>query len=282
MLLVLLDESGSMSSLREDVIGSINKLIAEQRAVPEPACMGIAAFSSNSGSKSYDDEKMMRWIRPVASLGDLKPLELSDYNPDGWTPLLDASGMLITQADDLWREHKPDRCIFATFTDGQENSSKEYTKTKIKNLIQAREKSGLWVFQFLGANIDSFEEGGSLGYSAANTANYVNTGKGFAGAVRTMSHSFTTMRTSSDQVYADYAVGASASLGGNIAEDGSLTSAGLPGASVNSTTVTTGVTPPGGQPPGVPPAAAMQQESWDPPTSSALHDPKVTAWQPPQ
>ena len=62
--------------------------------------------------------------------------------------------------------------IMLIITDGLENASREFTKDSVKELIKKKEAEG-WTFSFLGANIDSYAVGGSVGVAAANTANYV-------------------------------------------------------------------------------------------------------------
>jgi uncharacterized protein YegL len=107
-----------------------------------------------------------------------------------------------------------ERCVVVIVTDGEENPSVEYTKKKVKALIQSRQDSGKWAFMYLGANVDSFAEAGSMGIARANTANYRNTAKGVKAAYSTLSGSVAKMRATGATV-AD-------NLGGDIKEDGSL------------------------------------------------------------
>ena len=61
------------------------------------------------------------------------------------------------------------KVLFIITTDGYENSSKEYNKEKIKNMI---EKHSNWEFIYMGANIDSYKEGSNIGIRCDNIANY--------------------------------------------------------------------------------------------------------------
>lgn len=304
MLFILLDESGSMAGLRSDVIKGINTFIEEQRKLPDPAVIAIANFGSHIAG-------MIQFIRPMVNLKEVALLTESDYRPTGGTPLLDATGHSIQTLDTDWAREKPDRCVFVTFTDGEENASKEFTVTKIKSLIQAREKSGLWLFQFLGANIDSFKISEQMGYSASHTANYTASQKGLAGATYGMSASVGTLRSMDAGAYAAAAAGCSdIGLGGDLQDDGSVTNKvdvkvtaashpgfgdmdgkvgalGAPNTQVDPAALAAfqgfkdaidAAIPPKTA---IPPAASMAQESWTPPTSSALFDPKVDAWKPP-
>src|ERR1700722_16119421 len=55
---------------------------------------------------------------------------------------------------------------------GEENASSEFTRESVKPLLKEKESEG-WTFAFLGADIDSYAVGGSVGVSPSNTANYV-------------------------------------------------------------------------------------------------------------
>ena len=57
-------------------------------------------------------------------------------------------------------------------TDGQENSSKEFTRAKIREMIKHQQSAYNWQFTFLAANQDAFAEGASLGIALAGTAGY--------------------------------------------------------------------------------------------------------------
>lgn len=270
MLYLLLDESGSMSGMAGDVIGGSNNFIEDQRKLPDPAVIGIAVFGSHI-------QGMIRIVRPMTDLREIKLLTEEDYMPTGGTPLLDATGKSILQLDTDWLREKPDRCIFVTFTDGHENASSEFTKDKIKSLIQSREKSGFWQFLFLGANIDAFSVGADMGYTSNKMSNYVGTGIGTRSATYKMSETVSNLRSMDAGGYAAAAAGnVDIGLGGDIAEDGTVTkvtAATHPGfGALDAAAQAASKTPPD---------AAMKPESWTAPSSSALFDPKTEAWKPP-
>jgi hypothetical protein len=54
-------------------------------------------------------------------------------------------------------------------TDGEENSSANYTLDSIKAMIKEQTDKYNWDFVFAGANIDAFSTAGSVNIAAANT-----------------------------------------------------------------------------------------------------------------
>lgn len=172
--------------------------------MPDPATLAMVRF----------DTEAIERFRPMIDLQKVEPLTGSDFQPRGGTPLLDAVGQTITALDADWKKEQPERCIMVIVTDGEENSSREYTKGKIKELIQSRQDSGKWAFIYLGANVDSFAEAGSMGISVFNTANYHNTVAGTQSMYSASSATVKHMRATGATL--------ATNLGGTIEEDGTV------------------------------------------------------------
>lgn len=168
MICLILDRSGSMSGRENDVVGGVNAFIEEQKKLPDPASIAFVRFETGSIER----------FRPMMALGEVKPLDRAEYVPAGGTPLLDAIGQTVTALEDDWKREQPERAIVVIVTDGEENASREYKKAKIKKMIESRQASGKWAFIYLGANVDAFAEGASMGFSGANTAQYTNSAVG--------------------------------------------------------------------------------------------------------
>ena len=96
--------------------------------------------------------------------------------PRGMTALLDAVGRAINETGErLAKMAEPDRpglVIFVVMTDGQENSSKEFSKPQIKKMIERQQSEYDWHFTFLGANQDAFAEAGGMGIHDSGVADY--------------------------------------------------------------------------------------------------------------
>ncbi len=99
-------------------------------------------------------------------LSDVPDLSRDGYQPAGGTPLYDAIGECVRRIDAKGRD-----VLVVIITDGEENSSREFSREKILALIKEKEALG-WKFVFLGAEIDSYQVGGAMGMTTTATANY--------------------------------------------------------------------------------------------------------------
>ncbi len=154
----LLDKSGSMGGSEEATISSFNEYLEREKKNSYPTTITTVLFND-----TYHTLYREREIKKVQSL------TLEDYMVGGCTALYDALGNTIHSME------KSKKALFIIITDGYENSSKEYTKEKIRNLIQ---KHSNWEFIYIGADIDSYATGGEIGIKKDNIANYCKTEEG--------------------------------------------------------------------------------------------------------
>ena len=84
--------------------------------------------------------------------------------------------------------------MFVIITDGEENSSREYSAEKIKAQIERQKTKYGWEFIFLGANIDAVETAGQFGISADRAQNYHADRAGVELNFRVMSKAVATFR----------------------------------------------------------------------------------------
>ena len=94
----------------------------------------------------------------------------------GCTALLDAVGNAVTHIRTIHKyareEDQPEKTVFVITTDGEENSSREFTYRKVKELIERQQKDCGWEFLFLGANIDAGEEAARIGIAPEQAVRY--------------------------------------------------------------------------------------------------------------
>ena len=183
-IVVVLDRSGSMQSIREDSTGAYNSFIAEQQAQPGEANITLAIF---------DHEYEI--LQDRANLKDAMLLNNENFVPRGWTALYDAIGNTINKFKKLRDEGKVDGVIFTILTDGEENRSTEFKLADIKSMIEIAEKEFGWQFVYLGANQDAFSVGATFGLAAAACATYDTNSDGLKFASAKMSADSTMYRS---------------------------------------------------------------------------------------
>lgn len=187
-LVCVIDRSGSMKALQQEAIGGFNSFLDSQRQVPGTASVTLVLFD-HEYKVPYENVD----LKTVQNLTD------KTYVPRGLTALLDAIGRAI---DDVGarlakaiEEKRPEKVMVCILTDGLENASKEFTYSKIKEMIEHQRDKYKWEFSFLAANQDAFAEAGSMGISKQMTHNYAATGAGTKSALRAMSSFATSYRT---------------------------------------------------------------------------------------
>ena len=167
----VLDKSGSMDYIKSDTIGGFNSFLDEQKKVPKPAVFTLVQFDSNYS-----------FVTEAVNIQDVKPLNDELYKPGGYTALLDAIGTAISRTGSrlaaMAEADRPDKVIFVVLTDGYENASAEYTKERIKDMIDEQSSKYNWQFMFLGANQDAIMTAAGLGINAGNAMTYAHTGQG--------------------------------------------------------------------------------------------------------
>lgn len=161
----ILDRSGSMSSLTNDTIGGFNSFVEQQKKEAGECFLTTILFDDQ-----YDV------LHDHIDIQEVKPLTDREYFARGMTALLDATGKAISTVGNRLavtnEDERPENVIVVITTDGQENSSKEFTAEKIKEMVSHQEEKYKWSFLFLGANIDAFATGGAYGFDASRTAQY--------------------------------------------------------------------------------------------------------------
>ena len=157
----VLDKSGSMQALRDATISGFNEFKNDQIAEDGEAFFTLTMFDT-----SFDT---LCQAVPVREVPDL---DYRSYAPDGMTALYDAIGYTMRIADDFVAAKKPDQVIFVVMTDGEENSSREFTRERIFQMIQDRQTNAGYEFIYLGANQDSYAAGAQMGVRDGRMLDY--------------------------------------------------------------------------------------------------------------
>lgn len=167
-VIFVLDDSGSMQSCRAATISGYNEYLQSQKKDAKES--GIPTFVS---LYKFDGSSVKSIFNRIA-VDDVKELDEKSYDPQGMTNLYDAIGGVMMNINTQLASHKKadrDSIIITILTDGAENSSRTFSNTTIKQMVEKAEGKN-WGFMFLGANIDAFAAGGSLGFNVNNTIQY--------------------------------------------------------------------------------------------------------------
>lgn len=147
-IVIIMDKSGSMSSMKEEAIQGINKFIKEQKLLPSEAKVTFALFN-DSYQLLYDG----------IDIQNIKEITSNDYIPDNTTALLDAIGKTFTTVGtrlaNTKESERPEKVLVVILSDGMENSSKGYKLTTIKDMIKHQQEKYSWNIIFLAAGLEA-------------------------------------------------------------------------------------------------------------------------------
>lgn len=170
-LVFILDKSGSMGGLETDTIGGYNSMLAKQQEVEGECHITTVLFDNN-----YE------LLHDRIDIKAVSPISEKEYQVGGSTALLDAIGRTIHKISNAQKhtadDYRAEKVMFVIITDGEENSSREYSAEKIKAQIERQKEKYGWEFVFLGANIDAIETAGRFGISADRAQNYHSDSEG--------------------------------------------------------------------------------------------------------
>ena len=172
-IVFILDRSGSMHDCVLDTIGGYNSYLESQKN--KKAKITTVTFADNISYLYFRED-----------INNVKSLDEKDYVVGGCTALYDAIGTTIERLDYANIKNK---ILFVITTDGMENASCRFNKKKISELIKSHSN---WEFIYLGANIDSYEEGANIGIRKERISNYSKSDQGVKKmfkAIETISYS---------------------------------------------------------------------------------------------
>ena len=176
--LIIIDESGSMQSIKPAAIDSVNETIqtirsAQKKHEEQEHFVSLVTFN--------DDVKTIYECVPV---DEVKELTAETYQPACCTALYDAMGISLNALRKKVAED--DKVLVTVVTDGYENASKEYNGKAIKALVDELKAKG-WVFAYIGANQDV--EAVAATISITNTLRFSATSAGVHGMAGIVSRS---------------------------------------------------------------------------------------------
>ena len=146
--LIILDESGSMESIKEFIISGFNELVQTIHGIEQqyPEQEHFISFVTFNGM----GQKIIHFREPAVRLGKI---DGSKYQPNSMTPLYDAMGDAINKLKQELEKESDYNVLVTILTDGEENASKEYNGDAIKKLVEEMKLSG-WTFTYIGTDHD--------------------------------------------------------------------------------------------------------------------------------
>ena len=153
----LLDETGSMESIKDDTIGGFNSYLFSLKAESAPIDFTLIKF----------DSRRIEKVCVAAPVAQVKELDAASYQPGASTPLIDAAYKTIKAVEKSLGGASP-KVVICIQTDGHENASTEHGWDDLNALIKEKSAAG-WQFNFLGTGIDAYDTGLRMGVAAMAT-----------------------------------------------------------------------------------------------------------------
>lgn len=182
-IVMVIDRSGSMESIKSKAQSGINAFIEDQSAKSGKCTLTLVQFDSA--------------IDTVYSGVPIQDIKGYTLEPRGSTALFDAVGSAIDNTgkrlSEMNENDRPGLVLFLIVSDGLENASTRYNKSKIREMVEHQQSVYKWHFTYLGTNQDAFKEANSIGLSLEGVANF--SASNIKGAYKSTSDKILRMRT---------------------------------------------------------------------------------------
>jgi len=161
--LIILDESGSMRSIKTTIIEGFNEIVQTVKGIEKefPEQEHFISLVTFNGL----GHKILHFNEPVSQL---ESIDETGYRPKASTPLYDAIGFSFAKLRQVVENLTEYNVLVTILTDGEENASKEYTGSAIKNLIEEL-KLNRWTFTYIGADHDVDKFAASISITSTMT-----------------------------------------------------------------------------------------------------------------
>ncbi len=160
-MLVVIDRSGSMSNIRDEMVQAVRGMLDDQASEPGKLTVDIYSFDDNVAREFH--------------LAHPKDVVVS-LEPRNFTALYDAIGIAVTEFGEtlaaMPENERPDTVQVIVVTDGMENASKEWRLERVRKLVLQQKESYKWDFVFLGANQDAVMTGEGLGFDRGSSMSF--------------------------------------------------------------------------------------------------------------
>ena len=189
---MILDRSGSMGHIHEQVIRSFNVFLADQKIVKTKATFSLIQF---------DDQYEVNY--KGVDIQDAQELTAKTYEPRGMTALNDAIGRTIVHMKKRLKETNNNIVVVIT-TDGMENASSEFDRDQIRTMVKECEEKLGWKFIYLAADDASFEEYEDMGMQHKRSFKSGKGSRGYDSASKLVSDKIAGYRKGDSDEFLDF------------------------------------------------------------------------------
>jgi uncharacterized protein with von Willebrand factor type A (vWA) domain len=183
---IILDKSGSMDSIRKEIVDAFNEQVKTIKANAKdvPTRVSLVTFGTEANEPLLWDVHTYK----------LKPLELDAYYPFGMTAMYDAVGYTCNR---LAKDDDGDTSyLIIIISDGYENNSKNYTMKQIASMTKELQDTKRWTFTYIGANQDLTKVSKDLNIPLDNTIVFACCAAGVGKVSDTTNHALNSYYTS--------------------------------------------------------------------------------------
>lgn len=188
---IVLDRTGSMGAIAHKVIEGFNDFMARQREQKEKCTVSLVQFDSE------DPYEVIAHMRAPKHIDNLTH---ETYQPRSMTPLYDALGKSIHKLGktlfEMKESERPEGVVVLVITDGEENSSKEYKRDKVLEMIKHQQEHYKWNFVFMASNLTALDQAQSVGILRGQTLAFDQDDEGVSNAFAAAADNVVSYRTS--------------------------------------------------------------------------------------
>lgn len=188
-IVAIIDRSGSMGHMTNDVIGGMNQFIKTQKTLEGEAKFSLILF-----------DNVINHVYERIPLTEVPLFDETTYFVGGSTAMYDSIAYAInTIGSDLYKtdeSERPSKVLFCIMTDGEDNASREFNAKNIKDMIQHQTEKYAWEFVFMAANINVEQAADMIGIRNGNSFSFASTSDGMKGVYDALSTYTTSYRSS--------------------------------------------------------------------------------------
>jgi Mg-chelatase subunit ChlD len=170
---MVIDRSGSMSSIHKQTVDGINEQFGALRRD------GDKGGDTEVTLIQFDDK--IDTVFDGLTPGELVDWNMADFQPRGWTAMYDGIWSAINT---LKAKEETDDTGFlvCVISDGEENRSTEITQQLLSDEIKRLQDTGKWTFTYMLANVDIHKVSVALNVPISNIATYTSNAVGSSAA----------------------------------------------------------------------------------------------------